>query len=140
MNWEDRYLDVMQNIEFALVTVYRLHPEMTDWDAIEAVKGLIRTYKAERDGRAVSPPQLNPLAQKAYESVKEICEWRMGRQPLKLERETEHGREPFTVTVGERTVPLSDMIACLQKILNSIERWNKRMGRRGYFEFVSQFL
>lgn len=136
---EDEYIDVLQNIEFALVATYQEHPEMTDWDAMEAVKGLIRTYKAERDGRPAPPLRLGPLAREAYDAVQVMCEWRLGRRPLELERETEKGREAFTLDVGEGAITLDEMIACLQRVLNSIERWNKQLGRRGYFDFVSQF-
>jgi hypothetical protein len=66
-------------------------------------------------------------------------EWRLGRQPLELEQETEQGREKFTPDGGEGAITLDELIACLQWVLNSIERWHKHMGRRGYFDFVSQF-
>lgn len=138
--FEDEYLDVLQNIEFALVSVYREHPEMTDWDAMEAVRGLIRTYKADREGRPAPRLRMGPVAQKAYDFVREICEWRLGRQPLELERETEQGREAFTVDLGERILTVDEIINCLQWVFNSIERWNRQLGRRGYFEFVSQFV
>lgn len=36
--FEEKYEDVLQNIEFALVQAYGAHPEMTDWDAREAVR------------------------------------------------------------------------------------------------------
>jgi len=138
--FEDEYMDVLQNIEFALVSMYQQYPEMTDWDAMEVVKGLIRTYKAERDGRPAPMLRLGPLAQEAYEFVRAMCEWRLGRQPLELERETEQGPEEFALDVGEGAITLDEMIACLQRVLNSIEHWNKRMGRRGYFDFMSQFV
>ncbi len=101
---------------------------MTDWDAMEAVKSLIRTYKAERDGRPAPPLRLGALAQEAYEFVRTMCEWRLGRQPLELERETGEGREKFTLDTGEGAISLDEMIACLQRVLNSIERckWGDR--------------
>ena len=44
---EDEFLDVLQNIEAALVSVYKAHSEMTDYDAQAAVNALIRLYQAE---------------------------------------------------------------------------------------------
>ncbi len=32
------------------------------------------------------------------------------------------------------------MIACLKRIRSSIQLWNKEGGRRGYLNFVSQFV
>jgi O6-methylguanine-DNA--protein-cysteine methyltransferase len=40
-DFEEKYLDVLQNIEFGIVSVYREHPEMLDWDAFKAVEALI---------------------------------------------------------------------------------------------------
>ncbi len=81
--FEEKYEDVLQNIEFALVQVYRAHPEMSDFEARDAMQALIRTYQAETRGQAPPTPKLKPC---------------------------------------------------------SLENWNKRGGRRGYFDFVQQFL
>mgnify|MGYP001090903757 CR=1 FL=1 len=50
---KDEHLGVLQNIEFALVSTYREHPEMTDWDAMEAVKG--SSGPTKRSGTGVRP-------------------------------------------------------------------------------------
>ena len=60
--FEDKYLDVLHNIEIALVRSYEEHAEMTDWDAREAVNRLIRTYKAEIRGRGSPSIRLNAVA------------------------------------------------------------------------------
>ncbi|MBC7227653.1 MAG: hypothetical protein H5T61_10535 [Thermoflexales bacterium] len=136
--FEDEYMDVLQNIEFVLVATYRNHPEMTDWDAMEAVKGLVRTYKAERDGRPAPPLRLGPLAQEAYDAVQEMCEWRLGRRPLEMRQGKE--RKELFLKPGEGAITRDEVILCLQRVLKSIERWNKQLGQRGYFDFVSQFV
>ncbi|GAB4274994.1 MAG: hypothetical protein Kow0080_23890 [Candidatus Promineifilaceae bacterium] len=42
---------------------------------------------------------------------------------------------------GETTaLTVSEIIACLKRIQRSIEMWQKEGGRRGYFEFINQFL
>jgi hypothetical protein len=33
-----------------------------------------------------------------------------------------------------------EIIACLKTITSSIELWQKELGRRGYFDFVNQFV
>jgi len=30
-------------------------------------------------------------------------------------------------------------IACLKRVRPSVEKWQKQLGRRGYFDFVEQF-
>ncbi len=131
--FDDQYLDVLQNIEFALMQPYRAHADMTDWEAREVVKALMRAYKAEASGRAAPALRLNPLAQETFESVKMVCNWRLGRATVL----TEDGKPP---PVEMKTNTRDEIIACLQRILRSIEMWEKEGGRRGYFNFVSQFV
>lgn len=131
--FEDKYLDVLHNIETALVHSYEEHAEMTDWDAHEAVNALMRTYKAELRGRATPSVRLNAIAQDAFTNVKKMCDWRLGRATIL----TEDGKLPdFEMTLKT----LDEIIACLQRIQRSIEMWQKEGGRRGYYNFARQFL
>lgn len=131
----DRYFDVLQNIEAALVHTYKTHKEMTDWDTQDALKALIRAYKAERAGRPTPTIRLNSFAQAAYDNAKMMCEFRLGRRTMKLL--TKDGKPPDTLP---SPLTLDEIIACLQRILNSVELWHKEGGRRGYYEFVKQFI
>ena len=131
--FEDQYLDVLHNIETALVHVYEERKELTDWEARDGVNALIRSYKAEARGRAAPTLQLNALAQEAYTSVKMMCDWRLGRATIL----TEDGKSP-TDLPPPKTV--DEIILCLQRILRSIEMWQKEGGRRGYFNFVSRYV
>lgn len=132
-SFEEKYLDVLQNIESALVAAYEDHAALTDWDARDAVKALIRTYKAELNGRAAPALKLNPLAQEAYTNAKMICDFRLGRATILSEDGNPLPQAPTPKTLDE-------MIACLQRILRSIELWQKEGGRRGYYNFVRHFI
>ena len=103
--FEDKYLDVLHNIETALVHAYDEHAEMTDWEARAAVNALIRTYKAELRGRATPSLKLNPLAQEAYATVKIMCSVRLGRAAIL----TEDGKPPDDLPPPKT---LDEMIAC----------------------------
>ena len=129
-NLEDQYLDVLQNIETGIVGVYLDHAELTDAEALKAVEALIRAYQAEAKQTAPPPLHLPPLATAVFESVKAMCEWRLGRQPL-----LGHGQSP---DLPAKT--LDEMVACLKRIRRSIERWDKRGGNRGYLDFVKQYV
>jgi hypothetical protein len=139
MRFEEQYEDVLQNIEFGIVRVYQEHPEMTDWDALIALESLIRTYSAEAQGKPVTPRALTGSSGEVAESVKAMCEWRLGRNSWADEGGRalvdEGGRpiEPAPKTVDE-------IVACLKRIRRSIERWNKQGGRQGYLKFVSHFV
>jgi hypothetical protein len=128
----EEYMDVLQNIEFALVGVYDNNPTLTDTGTMYAVETLIKVYTGESRGREVALPQFKPEEQEAYDAVKRMCDWRLGRSSM----EDEKGKkvedvEPLTLEV---------VIACLKRILKSINTWYKRGGRRGYYEFVRQFI
>jgi len=129
---EERYEDVLQNIEFGIIQVYRQHPELTDWDALNAVESLIRGYQAESKGRQVGPPALFPLAQQVRESVWGLCEIRLGRNTFH-----DAGGEP--VDMGMEPIALEELIACLKRIRKSINRWTREGGRQGYLSFVDGF-
>jgi hypothetical protein len=130
---EEEFEDVLQNLEFALVQVYRIHDEMTDWESETAVASLIRTYTAEERGRKPPNLRLKPLEQEAYDNVQAMCELRLGRSQLR--DDSGEGIDFF----GE-PIAVSDLVLCLKRIRKSIQLWRKEGGRRGYFEFVDQFL
>lgn len=131
--FEEEYLDVLQNIEAALASAYRQHSSMTDYDARAAVDALIRDYQAEMKGRPAPNTHMNNIARDAYEAARCMCEWRMGRGALLDER----GKELYIPESSVLTV--EEIVACLKRIRKSIDRWNKELGRRGYFDFINQF-
>ncbi|MFQ6102029.1 MAG: hypothetical protein ACE5OS_12460 [Anaerolineae bacterium] len=110
--FEERYEDVLQNIEFGIVRVYREHPEMTDWETLNAIGALLHTYRAEAKGRQPAPPSLAPLAQEVYESVEAMCEWRLGRETPFLDEEGEPAEFPVEL------ITLDEIIACLIRSLS----------------------
>lgn len=133
MNIEEEYLDVLQNIEFAIVSVYQQHPELVDFEVEQALNGLIRTYQSEQLQRTPTPPALKPLEQAVYERVRSMCEWRLGRAEL-----GSAGASPVIST--PTALSLDEVIACLKRIRKSVQKWNRRGGRQGYLHFVSEFV
>lgn len=131
--FEEQYMGVLQNIEFALVTAYRQNPKLNDHAALYAVETLAKVYTAEAQGRTIATPQFQPHEQEAYDSVKALCDWRLGKQALV----DEDGGE---INVGADVHTHAEIIACLKRIAKSIQGWTKRGGNRGYYDFVSQYV
>jgi hypothetical protein len=131
--FEERYEDVLQNIEFGIVRVYHDHPEMTDWEALSAIEALLRTYQTEAKGRQAASLSLNPLAEEVYDLVETMCEWRLGREKL-------YDKEGEPAEIPVEPVTLDEIIACLKRVRKSINHWSREGGRRGYLTFVSQFI
>jgi len=132
MNIEEEYEDVLQNIEFAIMGVYREYPELVDSEVEKAVNALILAYQAEMKQRTPSPVSLTPLGQQVYVRVQSMCEWRLGRG------------EAFVAEDGARLpkpepLSLDAMIACLKRVRKSVHTWTRREGRQGYLRFVEEF-
>lgn len=132
-SFEERYEDILQNIEFGIVRVYREHLELSDWDALNGVEALLREYQAEAKGRQATSPSLTPLAQGVYDSVKPMCEWRLGRETFV----DEAGR---SMDLSPEPITLDEIIACLKRVRKSINCWHRRGGHQGYLTFVDQYI
>jgi hypothetical protein len=126
---EEEYLDVLQNIELGIVKTYRADRNMIDADALDAVDALIRHYGAEENGRRPPEHRLAERPVRVFASVKEMCEWRLGRQ--KLGGVPDEPEFPIDVPV---------LVKCLRQIHKSIRRWTEVGGRQGYLNFVSPYV
>jgi hypothetical protein len=132
--FEEQYQDVLQNIEFAIVGVYRELPEdVSDWSVETALDGLMRAYQAEHTGRTAAAPRLSEAERLIYDRVRAMCEWRLGRQQLVGE-----AGQPALRELEPKT--LDEIIACLKRVRTSVKRWHKSGGRRGYLDFVSRYI
>ena len=131
-SFEDEYLDVLQNIEFAIVQIAHSHPDLTDYEVEKALNALMRVYKRpDQDGEARL--QAGSLAEEVYQAIKAMCDWRLGS-----ELQTPEGLPANLPQVDP--LSLDEIQACLKRIRKSLQTWNKRGGRRGYLEFIDQFV
>lgn len=125
------YEDVLQNIEYGIMYVHRNLP-LVDYDVMEALEALITWFKHVGQGREQKTPNLSDRAQLVFVEVREICEWRMGKESTspnlgKLEE-------------GIRICTAEEIVACLKKILKSVNKWNKHYGRQGYLNFIGKYV
>lgn len=129
---EDKYLEVLQNIESSIIQIYRTHPELTDHHVDNAVEALYKTYRGEYSGKEPTLPR-SDLAAKVYVSVQSICDWRLGRVDLYDEKS-----RPVKISIDPLT--MDEINACLKRIRKSIRLWTKEGGRQGYLNYINQFL
>ena len=129
---EEEFEDVLQNLEFAIVSVARQVPTLVDYDVESALENLLRHYSAEAQNRTVTLPQLNTARQAIFDRVQAMCEWRLGRSNVQAE-----GGPAIPMP---RTISVDELVACLKRIRKSVQRWTKQGGRRGYLTFVDQFI
>lgn len=133
MQLEAHYLDFLQNMEFAVVQVYKENPGLNDPDVIKAYDRLIKFY--DRKKKHLPEMDLMPAgnAGLVYDAVFAICEW----QRVKSPGETVE-LEGMEADVGN--VPLPVVIRCLEKLHKSAGNWHKRNGIRGYIDTIVQFI
>ncbi len=125
----EKNLDVLQNIEFGIIEVYRADPSLLDLDVKDAIDALVRHYHAEEEQRAPPTMRICERAQPVFLSVQRMCEWRLGRSSFP-------GEPPET----ESGMPVAELVQCLREIQKSIPRWSRQGGRKGYLDFIRQYL
>lgn len=127
MGVEDQHLDVLQNIEFAIMQVYESTPDLIDAEVLKAIENVTRIYSAEAQGKSGSSLTIRGISAEVATQVKETCEIRLGRA---TSGDTDETMEPKTLT---------DIIDCLKRIQSSIKFWTQKGGRQGYLNFVQNF-
>ena len=132
MRFAEANLDVLQNLEFAIVEVWRAHPEMTDYSALRAYEAARQCYRAELRGQPPRPTALTGLDALAFAELRQMCEFRLGRDPGPPPTEGEDVPVP--------PIPLEKLLACLQELVKSVERHTRSGGRQGYLQFIDGFL
>lgn len=131
--FEEQYLDVLQNIEFAIITTYRQNRSLTDYDVDTVLSALLRAYRSEQQNETFRPPAMEPPLQEMYEAVKHVCDWRLGRVGPANER-------PQQALLGPKPITVDEIMACLRRIRKSVNFWNReRAGTQGYLQFIDQF-
>lgn len=131
--FEVEYQDVLQNIEAAIVSVYREHSGLLDYEVERALNALIVTHQVEQQHRASKPAALSPLSEQVFTRVHAICEWRLGREAFIAE-------EPGAEVPYPPPVSLEEIVACLKRVRKSVKAWTQEGGRQGYLRFASQFI
>ncbi len=126
MKWTDDRLDILQNLEFA--ETWRRHPEMTDHVANRVYEAAFQLYRAEMRGHQPSAHTLTGLDLEAFDAVKAMCEFRLGRSAA-----------PIPGVDKVHGIPMDLLVQCLRELQSSVERHTKLGGRQGYLTFIDGF-
>jgi hypothetical protein len=127
MALEDDYPEVLHNIEFAIVSVYREQSDLHDFTVIRALDALIDVYRAEFRGHTPKIIHLPEPENLIFQRIQTMCEISLGRS-----------NEAPALRGDVKTVDV--ILACVRKIRKSVDRWNKRGGQQGYLQFVCQYV
>lgn len=129
---EEEYEDVLQNLEFGIIQVYRQDRSLLDAHVNDALEALINLYRSEQSHRPPRQFRLDQRAQDVFDSVKAMCDLRLGRAGV-IDQEGHPIPDEGALTIDE-------LLACLRRIEKSIRRWTKQNGRQGYLNFVDPFI
>ena len=122
--FEDKYLDVLQNIEYGLLSMVKDHPQLCDHDMLRVIEQALIYYKSRpRESASAFQHKLAHPQQEIFSRVITMCDWRLGLRPLDHELQC---------------TPISEeeLLLCLKRIEKSIKFWTKQGGRRGYITFA----
>ena len=122
-------IDLLQNLEFVVIQVWRTNPDMPDSAVLRAYEASFQWFKDELRGHTPKPPSLRGLEVDTYAAVKAMCDARLGRF-----RSEPSG--PGDVA----PVEVSEVVDALRKLIKSVERHGRTGGRQGYLRFISQFI
>lgn len=125
----EKYLDVLQNIEFGIVSVYHKQNELNDYEVMNALDALIDAYRIEIRGHTPKEYSLTAKESLVFSEVREMCEFRLGRKNLD---------ETSLAILEQKTT--EEILLCLRKIRKSVERWNSHGGKQGYLNFVKEYV
>ena len=124
----EKNLDVLQNIEFGIVEVYRADRSLRDSDVQDAIDALVRHYHAEEEHRRPPTLKIGNRAHQVFASVQRMCEWRLGRSL------------PSETGMAAPAIPVSELIESVREIQKSVRRWSRQEGCRAYLDFVSRYI
>jgi hypothetical protein len=123
---EDKYIDVLQNIEWSLLSSAKNNPKLCDYDILRVVEYAIACYKSRERERFLAERKIDGTYQELFEKVAAMCDWRLGLRSL----------SPVKDLYCDPISP-EELILCLKRIEKSIKFWTKQAGRMGYITFVS---
>ncbi len=121
-------LDVLQNIEFGIIEVYRADRLLLDVDVNDAINALVRRYRCEEEQR--TPPTMNfgDRAQSLLVGPKFV---RVASGPFSVPR-----RRPEARKAGLRSLNWSSVFGKFRR--GPFPRWSRQGSRQGYLDFRRQ--
>jgi len=129
MKWGRDNLDILQNLEFAVIEVWRRNRDMSDHVAVRAYEAAFEHCRAEARGHSSKPCILTGLDREVFDAVTAMCEFRLGRAAL-----ADGPSEAIP------PIPVSKLVDGLRELIKSVERHTKLGGRQGYLTFGDGFL
>jgi hypothetical protein len=131
MNWKDEELPALHELESAVLSFARRHDTMNDYTATRAYEAAYQHYRARLRGHPPKPPALDGLDLEAFNAVQTVCEKLLATGPAPMKGLSRGNLAP---------VQTEKLVEYLRELTRSVERHTKLAGRRGYLEFLEQYV
>lgn len=135
----EEYQSQLMLLEFNIVLAYRQDDTLLDLEVENVLNQFIRFYEAQEKGREISfnvSDKLLPF----YQTLQYLNDMFMnGVSAEKIGPDSDMTSEDIeAINKGPRLSP-AELIACYKHLRRSLRYWNKKGGRRGYFDYIKQF-
>lgn len=150
----DEHQDILESIEMNVIAYYREHPSLTDYHVEKIYNGLQRTFEKELQDR--KPPKLrfNELEQDLFDIIEDISRFFVGEAEVEIHEAHDHAHETEEQIVQnedeesdeellDSIEPVSKevIVKAMKRLRGSIKTWTgKVQGKRGYLDYISQYL
>jgi len=116
----EKYLDVLQNIEFGLKLVYEDHTHASDFYIMQGLeKSLIAMKQKKGYAKNQNSEPDNEIEEEVIAHIVEIQEMRVGK-------------------INDLTQ--EEYVRCVIEVAKSVKRHNAVGGRTGYYDFIKDFI
>jgi hypothetical protein len=129
MNVVNDYLDILQNIEFAINEIDNNEPKKQDGEVMVAIERLISRYEREQKKLPKLPVPLSGNSLAFFEAMESACEFRMHRTSL------------YEIQIEDNAmIPVRLIVPILKRLQTSMRLWNGKNKHRGYLNYISNFI
>jgi len=128
-DFENEYIEELQNIERNILLMHRLHPELVDYHIDKVLRAVVRTIEAEQKGKPVPKLKLKGNENLLYEQLYGI--YQLTTNQLAADSPMHE------LAVSQHRRP-DEIVACFKRLQKSIKTFSD-LGRRGYLSIIEDF-
>ena len=127
----DDHPESLHLLESLVISFAEQDESLLDLHVIDAFDAARRWYRAEAEGRVFRPQLTDPRSNELFVGLRAAGAFLLGRSTSEIENTLEEPREPISVEA---------LVQCFRQLEKSAKLWSEQGGRRGYLEYIAQFL
>jgi len=143
LKFETENANTLLDLETTIVSIDSISDDLTDLEVIDVLNYLIRAYTAKGNGPSAPFVRLSPLKRGLADAITGVADYLVAPVDLETDSDGEMPQPSDVLITNDLTttpVTLDVLIACIQRIRQSAKHWNATHGRRGYLDFVGEFV